>query len=98
MPHPGGHHIHLGKLKAHMGVQGNTLADAAAKAVLTKKIPDADPDNMVDTFSTQQLREAQVDTVCQVNGNVHEHDEWPLHPIPTCQGADDRYLENMEKC
>ncbi len=27
-----GHHVHLGKVKAHMGVRGNLLADAAAKA------------------------------------------------------------------
>ena len=30
-----GHHIRLGKVKAHMGVRGNVLADAAAKAVVT---------------------------------------------------------------
>ncbi len=92
-----GHHIHLGKVKAHMGVRGKKLADAAAKAVVTQKILDADPDNMVNSFSTQELREAQIDKVCQVNNNAHEHDEWPVHPIPTCQRADDRYLEDMEK-
>ena len=36
-----GHHIHLGKVKAHMGVRGNILADAAAKAVVTQMNPDA---------------------------------------------------------
>ncbi len=29
-----GHHIHFGKVKAHMGVRGNILADAAAEAVV----------------------------------------------------------------
>ncbi len=92
-----GHHIHLGKVKAHMGVRGNILADAAAKAVVTQKILDADPDNMVNSFSTQELTDAQIDTVCQVNSNAHEHDEWPVHPIPICQRTDDRHLEEMEK-
>ncbi len=35
-----------------------------------------------------------MDTVCQVNSNAHE---WLVHPIPTCQGTDDRHLEEMEK-
>ncbi len=89
-----GHCIHLGKVKAHMGVCGNILADAAAKAVVTQYILDADPDNMVNRFSTPELRDAQMDTVCQVNSNAHE---WLVHPIPTCQGTDDRHLEEMEK-
>ncbi len=92
-----GHHVHLGKVKAHMGVRGNILADAAAKAVVTQKNLDADPDNMVGSSSTQELRDAQIDIVCQVNSNAHEHDEWPVHPIPICQGTDDRHLEEMEK-
>ena len=39
-----GHHVHLGKVKAHAGVAGNILADAAAKMVVTQKIIDADGD------------------------------------------------------
>ncbi len=90
-----GHHLHLGKVKAHMGVHGNILADAAARAVVTQKILDQ-MDNMVNSFSTQELRDAQIDILCQVNSNAHEHDEWPVHPIPICQGTDDRHLEEME--
>ena len=37
-----GHHVHLGKV--HAGVEGNILADAAAKQVVTQKIVDADGD------------------------------------------------------
>ena len=36
-------------------------------------------------------------TQCVKAAVAHEHDEWPVHPIPTCQRADDRYLEDMEK-
>ena len=79
-----------------MGVRGNILADAAAKAVVTQKILDQ-MDNMVNSFSTQELRDAQIDILCQVNSNAHEHDEWPVHPIPICQGTDDRHLEEIEK-
>ncbi len=82
-----GHRIHLGKVKAHMGVRGNILADAAAKEVMTQKILDADPDNMVNSFSTQELRDAHIDIVCQVNSNAHEHDEWPVHPIPAATAS-----------
>ena len=80
-----------------MGVRDIILADAAAQAVVTQKILDADPDNMVNSVSIQELREAQINTVCSVNSNAHEDDEWPVHPIPTCQRADDSYLEDMEK-
>ncbi len=48
-----GHHIHLGKVKAHMGVRGNILADAAAKAVVTQKILDSDPDNMLNSLDSR---------------------------------------------
>ncbi len=74
-----GHHVHLGKVKAYMGVRGNIPADAAAKALVTQKILDADSYNMVKGISTQELRDAQNDTVCQVDSNAHEHDEWPVH-------------------
>ncbi len=36
-------------------------------------------------------------TQCVKSNNAHGHDEWPVHPIPTCQGADDRHLDEMEK-
>ncbi len=49
-----GHHIHLGKVKANMGVRGNILAQAAAKAVVTQKILDANPNNKANNFSTQR--------------------------------------------
>ncbi len=41
-----GRHIHLSKVKAHMKVRGNILADSVAKAVVTQKILDANPQNM----------------------------------------------------
>ncbi len=47
-----GHHNHLGEVKAHMGVRGTILADAAAKAVVTKKILDADLDIVLAKSST----------------------------------------------
>ncbi len=72
-----------------MGVRSNIPADTAAKAVAIQKILDADLANMVHSFLTQHLRDAQKDTVCQVNSDAHEHDEWPVHSIPACQGADD---------
>ena len=28
---------------------------------------------------------------------MNEHDEWPIHSIPTCQRADDRYVEDTEE-
>ena len=39
-----GHHVHLGKVKAHARAQGNILADAAAKKVVTQKSVDAGGD------------------------------------------------------
>ena len=33
----GGHHVHIGKIKAHMGVEENIEADLAAKKVVTQK-------------------------------------------------------------
>ena len=39
-----GHHVHLGKVKAHAGVEGDILADAAAKQVVTQEIIDAGGD------------------------------------------------------
>ncbi len=47
-----GHHIHVVKVKAHMEVRGNILADAAAEAVVTQTNLNADLDNMVNSFST----------------------------------------------
>ena len=40
----GGHCIHLGKVKAHTGVEGNIIVGAAAKNVVTQKIIDAGGD------------------------------------------------------
>ena len=36
-----GHHVHLGKVKAYTGVEGNIVVGAAAKKVVTQKIIDA---------------------------------------------------------
>ena len=37
----GGHHVHIGKVKAHVSVEGNIRADLAAKKVVTRKIIDS---------------------------------------------------------
>ena len=36
-----GHHVHVGKVKAHAGVEGKVLGDAAADQFVTQKIIDA---------------------------------------------------------
>ena len=33
-----GHHVHVGKVKAHAGAEGNILADAATRKIVTQKI------------------------------------------------------------
>ena len=71
-----GHHVHLGKVKAHAGVEGNILADAAAKQVVTQKIIDADVD--LNGIPDEDLAAAGIDSSCNVSNNAHEHHEWPL--------------------
>ena len=92
-----GNDIPSGKVKAHMGVRGGITADAAAKAVVTQKILDADPDNEICNLSTQELRDAQIDIACQISNNAHEHHEWPVHPMPEgTMKADDNLREMVE--
>ena len=64
---------HLGKVKAHAGVAGNILADAAAKLVVTRKIIDADGD--LNDIPNEDLAEAGIDSTCNVSNHAHEHHE-----------------------
>ena len=67
-----GHHVHLGKVKAHAGVEGNI---PTAKQVVTQKIIDVDG-NLNDS-SNVDLAAAGIDSACNVSNNAHEHHEWP---------------------
>ena len=75
-----------GKVKAHAGVEGNILADAAAKQVVTLKTIDAGGD--LNDIPNEHLAAAGIDTTCNVSKNAHEHHEWPLHPIPEHEDVD----------
>ena len=89
-----GDHVHLGKVKAHAGVQGNILADAAAKKIVTQKIIDAGGD--LNDIPNEDLIEAAIDSIRYVSNNAHEHHEWPLYPIPKHDGVDEKALLEME--
>ena len=89
-----GHYVHLGEVKAHAGLAGNILADAAAKMVVTRKNIDADGD--LSDISNEDLIEAGIDSTCNVSNNAHEHHEWPLYPIPEHKGVDEKALLEME--
>ena len=89
-----GHHVHLGKVKAHAGVEGNILADAAAKQVVTQKIIDAGGD--LSDIPHEDLATAGIDSACNVSNNALEHHEWPLYPIPGHEGVDMKALLEME--
>ena len=80
-----GHHVHLGKVKAHAcaGVEGYIVADAAAKQVVTQKIIDAGGN--LNDIPNEDLTTAGIDSTCNVN-NAHEHHEWPLYLIPEHEG------------
>ena len=80
-------------MKAHAGVKGNILADAA-KHVVTQKIIDADGE--LNDISSEDLAAAGIDSTCNVSNNAHEHHEWPLYPIPEHEGMDMKTLLEME--
>ena len=84
-----GHHVHLGK-----PMQGNILADVAAKQVVTQKIIDAGGD--LNDTPNEYLIEAGIDSTCNVSNNAHGHHEWPLYPIPEHEGVDEKALVGME--
>ena len=88
-----GHHVHLDKVKAHAGVAGNILADAAAKIVVTQKIIDADGN--LNDIPNEDLAEAGIESTCNVSNNAHEHHEWPVYPIPEHEGVDMKALLEM---
>ena len=48
-----GHHVHMGKVKAHSGVRGNIQADHAAKSVVIQKIIDAEGN--LNAFTEEEL-------------------------------------------
>ena len=63
-------HVHLGKVMAHVGVEGNILADAAAKKVVTQKIDDAG--GHLNAIQDEDPEAAGIDATCDVS-NAHEH-------------------------
>ncbi len=91
----GGHHVHIGKVKAHMGVEGNIKADLAAKKVVTQKIIDSGVDR--NDVSERDLDEAGIDSTCSVSSNAHEGREWPVHPAPGSTEFNEKYLSEVEK-
>ena len=91
----GGHHVHIGKVKAHMGVEGNIKADLAAKKVAIQKIIDSGVDR--NDVSERDLDEAGIDSTCSVSSNAHEGREWPVHPAPGSTEFNEKYLSGVEK-
>ena len=89
-----GHHVHLGKVKAYAGVEGNILADAAAKQVVTQKIIDAG--STLNELPNEDLEAAGIASTCNVGKKAHEHHEWPLFPISEHEGADTKVLLAIE--
>ena len=77
-------------MKAHAGVEGNILADAAAKQVVTQKCNDAGGD--LNDIPNEDLAAAGIDCTCNVSNHAHEHHEWPMYPIPKHEGADEKEL------
>ena len=86
--------IHLGKVNAHTGVEGNIIADAAAKNVATQDIIDAG--GTLNLILDEDLEAAGMDDACEISDNAHEHHEWPVHPIPEQEGMDEKALLEME--
>ena len=90
-----GHHVHMGKVKAHAGVGTETFfADAAAKQVVTQKVIDAGGD--LNDIPNEDLAPAGIDSTCDVSNNAHEHYERPLYPVPEHEGVDMKALLEME--
>ena len=91
----GSHLVHPGKVKAHMGVEGNIKADLAAKKVVTQKSIDSGADR--NDVSERDLDEAGIDSTCSVSSNAHEGHEWPMHPAPGSIDSNEKYLSEVEK-
>ena len=91
----GAHHMHIGKVKAHMGVEGNIKADLAAKKVVTQKIIESGVDR--NDVSERDLDEAGIDSTCSVSSNGHKGHEWPVHPAPGSTEFNEKYLSEVEK-
>ena len=90
-----GHHVHLGKVKAHLGVRGNITADIAAKSVVIQKIIDAEGN--LNAFTEEELGNAGIDDSCNISNNAHEHHQWPTYPIPEQEGVDQKALQEWEE-
>ena len=90
-----GHHVHLGKVKAHSGVRGNIQADLAAKSAVIQKIIDANGN--LNAFTNEELSAAGIDDSCNISANAHENHEWPTYPVPEQEGMDDKELEKWEE-
>ena len=88
-----GHHIHLGKVKAHMGVRGNIKADRAAKAVVHKKMLAGGGKNDV---AEDDLAEADIDVTSSVKNTAHELHQWPVGPMPEQEVTNAKHLQEME--
>ena len=87
--------MHIGKVKAHMGVEGNIKADLAAKKIMTQKIIAFGVDR--NDVSERDLDEAGIDNTCSVSSNAHESHGWPAHPAPGSTGFNVKYLSEVEK-
>ena len=60
-------------------VEGNILADAAAKNVVTQKIIDAGGD--LNAIPNEALEAAGIDSTCNVSNNAREHHDWPVYTV-----------------
>ena len=81
-------------MKAHAGLEENSLADAVAKQVVTQKVIDA-CGNLND-LPNEDPAAAGIHSTCNVSNNAHKHDEWPLYPSPEHEGVDEKALCVLE--
>ena len=88
-----GHHIYLGKVKAHMGVRGNIKADKAAKDVVHRKMLEGGGKNDV---AEEDLATAEIDVTSAVKNTAHELHQWPIGPMPEQEVTDAKHLQEME--
>ena len=89
-----GHHAHLGEVEAHAGVNGNILADVAAKKVVTQRIIDAG--GILNDIPNADLAAAGIDSTCDASSNAHEQHEWLVHPFSEHEGVDEKEPLKME--
>ena len=63
-----GHHVRLGEVEARAGVEGNALAGAAAKQIVTQKIIVAGGD--LNDNPNEDLAVAGIGSTCNVSNNA----------------------------